>query len=327
MYVFDIDKLRLGDIILIRSNSRISQMVRRLTQSKYSHAILYVEICSVIDSDGYGVQSNNLQRRLIEKEDDAVVLRIKDEISTGILDKVEEFARRKIGTEYSTEEAKVAMINKELEAKEPNRQFCTRFIAQSYKYAGIELVENPDYCVPEELLNSNKLMIVDNVLRKASKKEIEFANSENPLEKQHEIHNSIFQRARELSGKDVQTFEDINEVLVSMGEIDSDLTDFVKKSGFLTMMEEDVEKNPWHYDADKMIEHYKNPEAIVNTAMFFATEESKIRERLNISICSLIQLDKIFPREYFKMEIELYRKLIRYSHTREREAIKVLKYY
>lgn len=327
MYLLDREKLELGDIVLIKSESRISQMVRRLTGSQYSHAILYVDVSSIIDSDGYGVQSNNLQRLLIENEDDAVVLRIKDENKKDKIIEAEIFARQKIGTEYSTDEAKIATISKELEAKEPNRQFCTRFIAQAYENAGIKLVENPAYCVPEELLNSKELVIIEKPLRRASAKEIEFANSENPLVKQREIHNSIFIKARELSGQDIQTFEQINDLIIQKPEIDSELTEFVMKSGYLTMMEDDIEKNPWHYNAEKMIEHYKHPEIIIDTAIFFASTEEKSRERLNMTIYTLIQLDKLYPRNYFKMEIGLYRKLIDFSFQRQTEALKVLKYY
>jgi len=326
MYLLDKDKLKTGDIILIKSESRISQMVRRLTGSQYSHAMLFVGVSSIIDSDGYGVQSNNLQRILIENENDAVVLRIKQNKSNE-LNKVETFARQKIGTQYSTEEAKIAAISKELDAKEPNRQFCTRFIAQAYNNAGIKLVDNPDYCVPEDVLESPNLTIISNVLRIASKKEIEFANSENPLAKQREIHNRIFERARELSGQDIQTFEQVNELIVSRPDLDVELTEFVRESGYLTMMEDDIEKNPWHYNAEKLIEYYKNPEIIVDTAIFFATTEEKSRERLEMTIYSLIQLDKLYPRNFFKMEIALYRKLIEFSHLRQTEALKVLKYF
>jgi len=326
MYLLDKDKLKTGDIILIKSESRISQMVRRLTGSQYSHAMLFVGVSSIIDSDGYGVQSNNLQRILIENENDAVVLRIKQNKSNE-LNKVETFARQKIGTQYSTEEAKIAAISKELDAKEPNRQFCTRFIAQAYNNAGIKLVDNPDYCVPEDVLKSPNLTIISNVLRIASKKEIEFANSENPLAKQREIHNRIFERARELSGQDIQTFEQVNELIVSRPDLDVELTEFVRESGYLTMMEDDIEKNPWHYNAEKLIEYYKNPEIIVDTAIFFATTEEKSRERLEMTIYSLIQLDKLYPRNFFKMEIALYRKLIEFSHLRQTEALKVLKYF
>ena len=327
MYLLDIEKLELGDIILKKSESRISQLVRRLTGSQYSHAILYVGISSIIDSDGYGVQSNNVQRILIEKEDDVVVLRLKENNHNQLLN-VEFFARQKIGTEYSTEEAKIAIISKELEAKEPNRQFCTRFIAQAYESAGIILVKNPDYSVPEELLKSEYLRLVNNVLRKASVKEIEFANSENPLVKQMEIHNSILRIARELSGIDIQTFEQVSQLIIDRPDIDSEFTEFVTKSGYLNLMDDDIEKNPWHYNAAKMVEYYKNPEFIVSTAIHFASTEAKSRERLNMTINTLLQLDKLFPREYFNMmEIALYRKLIDFSlHTRNGgfESFKVL---
>nr|WP_295706198.1 YiiX/YebB-like N1pC/P60 family cysteine hydrolase [uncultured Lacinutrix sp.] len=327
MYLLDYDKLELGDIILTKSNSRISEMVRRLTKSQFSHAILYVDVSSIIDSDGYGVQSNNIQRVLIENIEDAVVLRVKSKEHKDRLEQVEFFAREKIGTEYSTQEAKIATLTKELDAKEPNRQFCTRFIAQAFESAEIELVENSNYCVPEELLNSDKLEIVENPLRKASKLEIEFANSENPLENQREIHNDILRKARELSGADIQTFEQVNQLIIDRPEIDKELTDFTSKSGYLTLMEKDVERNPWHYDSEKMVNHYKVPEAIIDIAMFFATTEPKTRQRLEMTIYALIQFDKLHPREYFKMEIELYRKLIRFSFQRENEALKVLKHF
>ncbi|HFK5554665.1 TPA: YiiX/YebB-like N1pC/P60 family cysteine hydrolase [Elizabethkingia anophelis] len=326
MYLLDGSKLELGDIILIKSESRISQMVRRLTESQFSHAILYVDVMSIIDSDGYGVQSNNLQRLLIESKDDAVVLRIKDESKKRLIIKAEQFARQKIGTEYSTDEAKIAIISKELEAKEPNRQFCTRFIAQAYENAGIKLVQNSDYCVPEELLKSEELTVIENPLREASPKEIEFAKSESPLEKQVEIHNSILQKARELSGEDIQTFEQINKLIIKRSDIDLELTKFVSESGYLIMMEHDMEKNPWNYNAEKMIEHYKNPNQLASLAMFFASTEKKTRERLNMTIYTLIQMNKDYPREYFKMEIELYKKLIGFSQQREAEAVKVLKH-
>lgn len=326
MYIFDLDKLTVGDIILTRQNTRISQLVRQVTGSQYSHAILYVGVASVIDSDGLGVQANNLQRKLIENPDDAVVLRLRDTTEIGILKEAEIYARRMIGMAYSTKEAKISHLTNELESKEPNRQFCTRFVAKSYESAGVNIVNNPNYCTPEDLLQSNKLIKIDNCLRLANEKEIEFANSENPLEKQTEIHNAILVKARELTGNDVQTFEQINESIVKIPEIDIEMSEFVKASGYLVMMEMDEQVNPQHYSAEKMIEYYRDPEVIFKVAMKFATTESQTRERLEMTIAHLIQLDKLYPRNYFKMEIELYRKLIAYSYKRETEAIKVFKH-
>jgi len=326
MYIFDFKKLMIGDIILTRQNTRISQLVRQVTGSQYSHAILYVGVAGIIDSDGLGVQANNIQRKLIENSDNAVVLRLKENVDLSILMEVETYARRMIGMAYSTNEAKISHLKNELEAKEPNRQFCTRFVAKSYEAAGINIVDNPNYCTPEDLLLSDKLIKVSNCLRVANDKEIEFANSENPLEKQIEIHNNIFAKAREITGKDIQTFEQLNECIVEIPEIDNEMTEFVKASGYLDMMDKDEQDNPQHYDAEKMIDYYKDPELIFAVAMKFATTESQTRERLEMTIAHLIQLYKIYPRNYFKMEIDLYKKLIAYSYKRETEAIKVFKH-
>ncbi|MEO9805256.1 MAG: YiiX/YebB-like N1pC/P60 family cysteine hydrolase [Reichenbachiella sp.] len=326
MYCFEIDQLQPGDILLTRSDSRVSELVRKVTGSQYSHAILYLGISSIIESDGLGVQSNNLQRILITNNDDAKVLRLKSDSRSSIIQNVEIYARRLVGTAYSTDEAKISHLNTQSSAKEPNRQFCSRFVAQSYSDAGINLVDNPDYCTPEHLLQSDQLLSVENCLRVASLKEIEFANSENPMDRQTKIHNEIFAKARTLTSKDVQTFEQLNESIIEFPEIDIEITEFVRKSGFLDMMEEDEKKNPQHYNAEKLVEYYKDPDQILEVALRFASIEPKTRERLEMTIFHLIQLNRIYPREYFKMEIELYQKLIKYSHKRETEAIKALKH-
>jgi len=56
-------------------------------------------------------------------------------------------------------------------------QTCTRFVAQAFANADIHLVDDADFCTPEELLTSKLLMLVDNVLVKASEQDIEIANS------------------------------------------------------------------------------------------------------------------------------------------------------
>lgn len=325
MYLIDIDTIEEGDIILFRSSSETSELVRRITQSQYSHAILYVGVGSIIDSDGYGVQSNNIQRLLIEQPEDIVVLRLKDKSLRNRLGLVEMFARRNIGMQYSTSEARIAALKKEIEAKEPNRQFCTRFIAQAYESAGINLVENAAYCVPEEILKSTHLIQVESATREANQKEIDYANSENPLIKQREIHNEILNRSREISGKDIQTLEQLTELIISNPEYDEEITEFIKNSEYLYMMEEDQKKNGWRYDAKQMIDFFNNPKASLANAMFYATTESKTRERLYQTISAYKHFNKSTPRKYFDMEIELYERLIRFSNLRETEAIKVLK--
>lgn len=325
MYLINIDIIQEGDIILFRSSSDTSKLVRKITNSQYSHAIMYVGVGSIIDSDGYGVQSNNIQRLLIESPDDIVVLRLKDYSLHNKLGLVEEFARRQIGMQYSTSEAKIAALKRGSESKEPNRQFCTRFVAQAYDSAGIRLVDNPSYCTPEELLDSTLLFRVADTVREANQKEVEYANSENPLEKQMEIHNKILNKAREISGQDIQTFEQLTQLIIQNVEYDLEITEFIQQSGYLYMMEEDKKKNGWRYNAVEMMEFFDNPKMAIANAMFYAETESKTRQRLYQTIYAFRQYNKIIPRKYFEMEIELYERLIEFSNLRERESIKVLK--
>lgn len=324
MYKIDIQKIEAGDIILTRSSSRESVLIREITKCEYSHAILYVGVGSCIESDGLGVQSQNIQRLLFEKPEDVVILRLNENkisIAGAIV-----FARQKIGTEYSTSEAKLARLEKEAKAKESNRQFCTRFVAQAYENAGIKIVDNPDYCSPQEILESKHLHKIENIVSEASKAEIAFVNEkDNPLEKQAEIHNIIFESIRNLSGQDIQTFEQIGKYLLENPAKDNEVTKIVKDSGYFEMWKTDVDKNPWHYDYKQFLMHYKNPHQRKEVGYFFASTESQTRERFYTTLQTLQFGYSFFNQNYFAMQIELYHKLIELSKEREFVGILALK--
>jgi hypothetical protein len=325
MYLLDIDKLEAGDIILTRSNTEISERVRRLTKSEYSHAILYVGVSSGIESDGPGVQSQNIQRLLFEKESDVKVLRLKTDEVKIVIPNAIVFARQKIGTEYSVSEAIQSVLKREVNAKETNRQFCTRFVAQAFESAGIRLVGNSDYCNPEELLKSDLLIEVKEPLREANEDEIEFAKCESPLKKQQDIHNTIFSSARKISGIDIQTFEQLSKFVLENPEKESQITKIIEESGYLTMWQMDTESNPWHYDPKLFIEHYKHQRQVLDVALFFATTEKETRDRFETTLESL-EFGYLFHKQkYFAIQIELYGKLIELSLQRELTALKVLK--
>ena len=55
-----------GDIVLTTTTAAISKMIRVATRSDISHAMVYVENCSVIDATGEGVHARNTQRIFFE---------------------------------------------------------------------------------------------------------------------------------------------------------------------------------------------------------------------------------------------------------------------
>lgn len=326
MFLIDLDKIESGDIILKRSSDRESLLIRQRSNSEYSHAILYVGVSSCIESDGLGVQSQNLQRVLIENIDDVAVLRVKDISIKNKIPGVTVFARQKIGMEYSTEEAKIARLENDISAKEPNRQFCTRFIAQAYSHVGIQLVKNPDYCSPQEILESTQLIRVNDILRKADANEIQFAmDKNNILEKQKDIHNFILENAREISKEDIQTFEQLSKFLVENPQFDDSISQIVINSGYLEMWKKEVSNNPWHYDCEKFFVHYKNPIQRNEVGHFFATTESETRKRFKQTLDTLEFAYLVRPLKYFRIQIDLYMKLIELSETRESVGLQVLK--
>lgn len=315
MYKIIKESLIYGDIILIKSDSRLSRKIRDKSNSEFSHAMLYMGNSSYIDSDGGGVQANNIQRLIFENPEDVAVLRLIDDREK--LPKVELFARSKIGTAYSISEAvEASEENKSFEAMEPNRQFCTRFVTQAYNSAGINLVDNYNYPIPDDILNSKLLVRLENIVKKASEEEIEFAKSESPLKKQIDIHNSIFKEARRISNLDIQTFDQLHKLIIEHPEYDKELTEFVGKSGYLYMMEKDAEKNPWHYDSQLFMEHYKSYESRIGAIVEIERIEMPINNAIRHSIEDMKMEILKHDREFLKQELELRIKLKAFSDAR-----------
>ena len=60
-YIYDMSKLRYGDIILVRfPGDSLSDRVRESTNSEYSHAMLYVDDSSYIEASDRVVARNDI---------------------------------------------------------------------------------------------------------------------------------------------------------------------------------------------------------------------------------------------------------------------------
>lgn len=162
--------LQIGDIILTTTTDMSSKGIRKVTKSDISHALIYIESHCVIDATSDGVHSKNTQRLFWEDECAVYVLRLKDELDVSQLHRIVNYIRAKIGTRYSKTEAAKSVSGS---AKLPNRkQFCSRLVAQAYFSAGLSLVDDADYCTPQQLKDSTKLFTVQDAIRVASSEEI-----------------------------------------------------------------------------------------------------------------------------------------------------------
>jgi hypothetical protein len=325
MFVLNTANLLPGDIVLTAQEAKVSRKIRVHTRSDYSHALLYVAHCSYIHSDLNGVHAGNTQRLLLDNPTHVLVLRVSNPDCRARLLSVCDFARAQIGKQYSVMEAAQSPAKRQ-SAKNAtvNRQFCSRLVAQSYAYVGIPLVANPDYCYPGDLYNPHYVAPVENYLRIATAAEIKFAQSPSPINLQQKITNDITAIARRLSGEDIQTEEQIVDVILRRPEIDLPLTEYVASTGYLDLWKSDVQANPWRYDEV----HFRaltipsdEKRAVAHQEVIDA-EAALDRFRRMFSIYS--RLRQIHTRRYFEAYTQLYAELVRVHSKRLTVARRVL---
>lgn len=258
MFKLDISKLQKGDIILERyPEDRTSCMIMEKSGSNYSHALMYIGICSIIEA-GDIVISNNPQYRFFKAKEDVCVLRLKPEwYSENAVEEVIKFLRSHIGTQYSTSEA-FRILDSAESARYPNRQTCTRLVAQAYQEAGIPIVKNADYCTPNEIETSNRLERVEDVILPCTKEDESLAQQFSILEKQEDIISSILDQCNSIVGKDsdIQTFEQLAKATYEYPEKIDDILNIIISSGYFDLWKEDKETNPYDFDEGLFMKKY-----------------------------------------------------------------------
>lgn len=317
MYVVEIYKLEPGDILLTTGKHVVSKAIKVATKSNFSHAMLHVGGGSYIHSDGEGVHAGNIQRLLFKKESYVQVLRLKRAIGRDQVIRACVFARTQIGKQYSVKDAiNVKARRVTNTAQHVNRQFCSRLVAQAYESADIKLVSDPNYCSPQEILESDLIEVVEGCVRRASETEITFANSENPLEQQATITNDILSQARALTGHDIQTFEQLVHYLIENPHHDSGITKIVRESEYLYLWQYELQKNPWRYNK----EIFMGLELPRSEMLEMAKQELESAKQTYNQYAFMYQqymtLWQLNQLRYIAVEIMLYQKLLEITRLR-----------
>ena len=327
MYIIDQSTLLKGDILLTRENSLTSKSVRLGTFSKYSHAILYVGDSSFIHSDGDGVHSGNLQRLLFKEASSVAVLRLRSEEERAHIDHICSFARTQIGKQYSVPQATASTVRtSHLLDDNSNRQYCSRLVAQSYEAGSLKLVPNADFCYPKELEKSALLAVVPDCVREATKPEIEFAESESPLEVQTGVTNDFLARARQLTNEDIQTLEQVADLLLIRHDLDDALSGALKESGYLELWVTEVLGHDWRYTVGVL----RNSDLPKSEQIEVAKRELKMGQadvkRFQHMSAMYQQRWRVIKLRYFMLNIDLYTKLIDLQKQRIAVAEDILRH-
>ena len=321
-YLIDLSLLEKGDILLTSVGELPSAGVRTITKSDYSHAMLYAGGSSYIHSDLTGVHADNLQRLLLDSPSRAAVLRLRRPSRDGVADEAIMYARRKVGTQYSKREAAGTVVEK-LRSGLENRQFCSRLVAQAFAEAGVQLVADPNYCTPQDIFASAELFEVTGCVREASPEESNFVKAANPLAEQRRITNAFLQEVREISGRDVQQYEQVAQCVLDHPEYDEAITQALQRSGYLETWKIDVEINPWRYDAEIYLNSANAAQDLIESAHYEIQSAAEMIARFEFLYSQYDEINGRFPRRYFQTERSLYAILVS-LHTKRQEAARTV---
>ena len=211
-----------------------------------------------------GVQTGNIQRIFFEDDKQVCVLRLKN-CKQNILDSACSFLAGQVAKGYDYLNALDVKLKTGVLSNEYTK-ICSQLVAEAYNYAGIDLVDNPSNCSPEELRKSVHLEEV----------KIELCNIENqPSIYQRELeqedhtpnHYKVERRAIKLVRKlnknelnNIYTTKDIlNFLSINQSYDDSAITECFKKAGYFNDWE--IIKNAFSYrygDFDSFFTYIKS---------------------------------------------------------------------
>ena len=252
MKVINRGTLKLGDIILTTSNAKLSDVIKLVTRSDISHAMLYVSAGSVMDATCDGVQARNIEK-LFYPDDCAIhILRLKTPVSAETLEEIVNYVRSEAVMPYSAREAALSAKPLSIKSEGSRKQFCSRLVARAYARVGIKLHDTPDFCTPEDLKRSPLLTFVQNPSLAISDEEIErYELHGDTTVGMVEASNSLLKLARRVSSE-VIGVEDITRLAIQHPELDRDFAQAYRNSGYLTYWQTEESRFPWRYDLEEM---------------------------------------------------------------------------
>ena len=267
-YIMNYLDLLPGDIILESGKKAHSKAIQIYTKSHYSHAMICLTSRSLFHAQSQGIFTLNPQRVLVEEENDLKVLRPKKKLSEKESENIIKFLRNKVGTLYSVKEAILSGKKIRPESSQSQMQFCSRLVAQAYLHIGHKIVENPNFCQPAEIENSNFFEEVPDIIRKATKEEIEFVSTknfvlENQISTYKWLNNTRDYAKSEFGYEKIHSQNDVMNFLKEYPEADNIVSGYINESGYLENYKIEKDNNPWLFDVNLFIKKYKSSNEIL----------------------------------------------------------------
>ena len=268
----------------------------------------------------------------IFRENDLKVLRPKKKLSEKESENIIKFLRNKVGTLYSVKEAIISGKKIRPESSQSQMQFCSRLVAQAYLHIGHKIVENPNFCQPAEIENSNFFEEVPDIIRKARKEEIEFVSTknfvlENQISTYKWLNNTRDYAKSEFGYEKIHSQNDVMNFLKEYPEADNIVSGYINESGYLENYKIEKDNNPWLFDADLFIKKYNYD--TINIRRIIDIEFENIQSYVDRIIDNYIkaaQNVEILKFNYFKLEKNLHKNRLSFIIKKYTTFIKASEY-
>ncbi|SDK21733.1 YiiX/YebB-like N1pC/P60 family cysteine hydrolase [Microbulbifer yueqingensis] len=318
--------LQPGDIVLTTTTKKDSGLIRKVTRSDISHAMVCVAYGSVIDSTGEGVQARNIQKLFYEDECAIYALRSKAPLSRVQAESIVNYARASTGTRYTKIEA-AKSIAPTISEKGSVKQYCSRMVARAYASAGIILVKNPDFCTPNDIKSSKKLIQIDNPWVPVLADELNVAAGIcDTTEGMREKTNRLLTAIRALNSN-VESLNDIDSLVIQREDLDKLIANAFRSSGYLEHWKEELSRFPWRYDPVLIVQFYHSltdPEELLDYCRAtLRDDENGVFAHWETNAGGYGEMNRAYPRETFRLLSDLYLRLC-LNHKRRVKAARVL---
>jgi Permuted papain-like amidase enzyme, YaeF/YiiX, C92 family len=140
VWLFDVDKLRAGDVVLERGSGVISRAIRTADRGEYSHALIFLGGTDFLEAVDIGARIISYVRVPIVEPSDWVVLRHPDAETARL---AASKARNLAHKEYGTAAALQSILPFRFK-DDPSRLFCSQLVAEAYQRAGATLVKGKE---------------------------------------------------------------------------------------------------------------------------------------------------------------------------------------
>lgn len=321
-YKLKLNMLQPGDIILVGYNDELSREIQARTDSRFSHAMLYWRDSIIHASDI--VITENPSRMLFDADESVCVLRLKEAPENEFRkQEIIKHARSFVGTLYDTD-ALNALNNGEKPFYNPNRQMCSKFVAQCYDYACLDLVEDSDTCSPQDLYESQLVDRYEDVLTEANERDIEFANSKDVTQLQFRAIFLIIGKLRKkFPQADIMSLTQLEDFIAKHPESSEEVLGIMRSSGYFDLWKKEKEYCPYLYDKD-LFKEFWGHDSINKAFEIISLSKQIIAEKENDIVYYKEQMASVGDLSYYKEMLSLRENIVANERMRIDVAEKVL---